>query len=64
MAALTKESQDAGTYFGTAPARFVVFYVPVLQKWTGALDYTELLARKDCTGGYIGFSSNHGFFSY
>lgn len=36
------------------PARYVVFYVEAMGRWVGAVDFTELLARKTAVGGYLG----------
>jgi len=45
------------------PARYVVFFIEGLG-WTGAIDLTELLYRKDSCGGYLGLCSERGFYSY
>jgi hypothetical protein len=37
------------------PARYVVVYVPCLDRWTYGIDMSELLGRSDTTGGYLGF---------
>ena len=54
----------AGKYFdrNAVPARYVVFFNEAWGRWVGAMDYTELLSRKTCQGGYIGAVS--GFFTY
>jgi hypothetical protein len=46
------------------PARYIVFYNEAWGRWVGAIDLTELLRRYDCTGGYLGFCSSNGFFTY
>lgn len=58
-------AKRAGMYFigeKGEPARYVVFYIAAWDRWVGALDYTELLGRKEARGGYIGAIS--GFFTY
>lgn len=62
--AMTKYAEDAGKYFdqNAQPARFVVFFVPAMQRWAGALDYTELLNRRTSMGGYLGIIK--GIFTY
>lgn len=45
-----------------APCRFVVFYIPAWGRWVACLDFTELLARKDFGGGYLGIAPD--FFKY
>jgi len=54
----------AGNYFdrNQQPARYVVFFNEAWGRWVGAMDYTELLSRKTCQGGYIGAIS--GFYTY
>jgi hypothetical protein len=62
--ALEQASIRAGAIFDTdkKPARYVVFYVPAWNRWTGAMDYSELFRRQSCAGGYVGAVS--GFFTY
>jgi hypothetical protein len=62
--ALADASSRAGTYFDkeAQPARYVVFYNEAWGRWVGAMDYTELLSRKTCTGGYLG--AIQGFYTY
>lgn len=62
--ALNDAATRAGTYFDreARPARYVVFYNKAWGRWVGAMDYTELLSRKTCTGGYIG--AVKGFYTY
>jgi hypothetical protein len=61
-------AQKAATHFdvqGRAdaePARYVVFYIEPWGRWVGALDFTELLRRKNSTGGYLFCCP--GFFTY
>lgn len=62
--ALAAAADRAGKHFdrdGRA-ARYVVFFVPAWNRWTGALDYSELFSRKTSVGGYIG--AVPGFFTY
>lgn len=67
-AAAEKATADAatraGTYFDCSgvQARYVVFFNEAWGRWVGALDYSELLARKTAQGGYIGAIS--GFYTY
>lgn len=62
--AMTKYAEQAGKYFDQdgKPARFVVFFVPAMQRWAGALDYTELFSRRNAIGGYVGIIK--GVFTY
>ena len=62
--AIAKYAEQAGKYFDKdgRSARFVVFYVPVMDRWAGALDYTELFARRNAMGGYVGIIK--GVFTY
>lgn len=46
------------------PARYVVFFNEAWGRWVGAIDLTELLRRDSTTGGYLGFCSSNGFFTY
>lgn len=61
-------AQKAATYFDkharkdAQPARYVVFFIEPWGRWVGAIDLTELLNRKDCTGGYLGICT--GFYTY
>jgi len=62
--AVAAAAQKAGKYFDRngVPARYVVFYNEAWNRWVGAMDYTELLSRKTCQGGYIGAIT--GFYTY
>ena len=62
--ALEKASTTAGKIFdrNARPANYVVFFVPEWNRWTGAMDYTELFRRQTSIGGYIG--AVPGFFTY
>lgn len=66
--ATAKMAQAAATYFDAhgredAPsARYVVFFNEAWGRWVGAIDLTELLNRKNSTGGYLGFCI--GFYTY
>jgi hypothetical protein len=68
--ATAKMAQDAANHFDAprradAPsARYVVFYNEAWGRWVGAIDLTELLARKTSTGGYLGICSAKGFYSF
>jgi len=61
-------AQKAATYFDAqgradAPsARYMVFFNEAWGRWVGAIDLTELLNRKNSTGGYLGICT--GFFTY
>ena len=63
-AAMAKAAADYFDNGGDAarPARYVVFFVPGWNRWVGAIDLTELLARKTSTGGYLGFCK--GFYTF
>jgi hypothetical protein len=62
--AVSEAAARAGKYFDSRgiPARYVVFFCPGFDRWVGAMDYTELLSRKTCTGGYLG--AVQGFYTY
>lgn len=62
--ALAKAAEAAGKYFDRdqVPARYVVFFNEAWGRWVGAMDYTELLSRKTCQGGYLGAIT--GFYTY
>ena len=61
-------AQKAATYFDSAnrtdapTARYVVFFNEAWGRWVGAIDMTELLKRKNSTGGYLGVCT--GFYTY
>ncbi len=57
-------AEKAGKYFDTngMPARYVVFFNEAWGRWVGAMDYSEMFARKTCAGGYVGAIS--GFYTY
>lgn len=64
--AVGRMAQICGAYFdreGTS-ARYVVFYVQAWGRWVGAIDLTEVLARKTSTGGYLGVCAAQGFYTY
>jgi len=44
------------------PPRYVVFYNEAWGRWVGAMDYSEMMARKSYTGGYLGAVA--GFYVY
>ena len=46
------------------PAKYVVIYVPSIQRFTPAFDLNELIRRPESTGGYIGLLAQHGFFTF
>jgi|LakMenE18May11ns_1017448.scaffolds.fasta_scaffold9665783_1 hypothetical protein len=61
--AIAKTAQLAGEYFArdqsqAQSARYVVFYIEAWGRWVGAIDLTELLSRKNSTGGYLGICGN------
>lgn len=45
-------------------ARYVVLFNEAWGRWVGAIDLTELLRRQNSTGGYLGFCSSNGFYTY
>ena len=61
-------AQKAATYFDVnnradAPsANYVVFFVEPWGRWVGAINLSELLSRKNSTGGYMGVCT--GFFTF
>jgi hypothetical protein len=61
-------AQAAANYFDVQdrndvpPARYVVFFNEAWGRWVGAIDLTELLKRKNSTGGYLGCCT--GFYTY
>lgn len=59
-AAAEKMSHDVAEHFAKNknefhPARYVVVFIPKMNRWTYCIDMTELLMRSSSTGGYIGF---------
>lgn len=46
------------------PCRYIVAYNEAWGRWIVAFDFTELLARKTSTGGYVGIAGDKGFFTY
>lgn len=46
------------------PARYVVVYVPKMNRYTVAFDMTEMMHRSTFLGGYVGMLSDKNFFSY
>lgn len=68
--ATAKVAQETADYFRanvkekTRAARYVVFYNEAWGRWVGAIDLSEVLLRSNSTGGYLGFCSTKGFFSY
>ena len=58
--ALAGYAATAGKYFDHTgrSARYVVFFHPSLNRWVGALDYSELLSRSTAVGGYLGIIKN------
>ena len=61
-------AQKAASHFDIArredapPARYVVFFVESWGRWVGAVDMTELMSRKNNSGGYIGICT--GFYTF
>ncbi|WGN90757.1 hypothetical protein [Burkholderia phage vB_BglM_WTB] len=62
MAAL---AQKTATYFSrdknpenARPANYVVFYIAEWDKWVGAINLSEVIARRESTGGYLGICGN------
>lgn len=54
-------AQKAATYFSrdkepekARSANYVVFYIAEWDKWVGAVNLSEVLARRESTGGYLG----------
>ena len=47
-----------------APAPYIVFYNEAWERWVGAIDINACLRRPNSCGGYIGITSDLGFFSY
>jgi len=66
--ATAEMARKAGIYFDAhdnpdaQSARYVVFYMESMDRWVGAIDLTEVLRRKNCSGGYLGVCT--GFFTY
>jgi hypothetical protein len=63
-----KLALDLANYFAIAPSsnvrpcRYIVAYNEVWGRWVVGFDFTELLARKTSTGGYLGVAD--GFYTY
>lgn len=67
--ATAKMAQDAANYFAARgaegdaqPADYVVFYNEAWERWVGCINLSELMRRKDSSGGYMGFCK--GFFTW
>lgn len=66
--ATAKMAQEAATYYDkdgnkdAVSARYVVFYIEPWGRWVGAIQLTELVNRKNSTGGYLGFCT--GFYTF
>lgn len=62
--AIAGYAETAGKYFDRTgrSARYVVFFHGGLNRWVGALDYTELFSRSTSVGGYVGIIK--GVFAY
>ena len=60
--ATQKMAEIMGNRFDSRlPARYIVIYNGVWNRWVGAIDMTELLGRPDSKGGY---AITQGFYSY
>ena len=46
------------------PARYIVVYIPSINKWAIGFDQTEVMARSTSTGGYVGVMSDRGFYTF
>lgn len=55
---------DINNRIDCEPARYIVFFNEAWGRWVGAVDMTELLNRRNSTGGYIGFCSSKGFYTF
>lgn len=64
LATSTLAEATANFFECTKPARYIVMYNEAWGRWVGAIDMTELMSRKEFAGGYLGFTSDWGFFSY
>ena len=62
--ATAEAAKIAGAHFDQTgeSARYIVFFIPAWGRWVGALDFTELFARKTSQGGYLGICP--GFYSF
>lgn len=66
--ATAKMAQEAATYYDkddnkeVRSARYLVFYIEPWGRWVGAIQLSELLNRKNSTGGYLGFCT--GFYTF
>jgi hypothetical protein len=47
-----------------APCRYIVVFNEAWGRWVVGFDFSELLARKTSTGGFVGIASADGFFTY
>ena len=59
--ATKKMAEIMGDRFDTKPARYIIIYNEAWGRWIGAIDMSELLSRKNITGGHP-FAT--GFYSY
>ena len=39
-------------------AGYLVFYIKEWDRWVAAINFSEVLSRKDCQGGYLGIESD------
>ena len=46
------------------PARYIVVYIPSINKWAIGFDLTELINRHDHAGGYVGIIADDGHYTF
>lgn len=59
-------SKKLGSYFDSTgrASRYVIVFIPSLNRYTPAFDYSELFSRNTSKGGYVGVASDAGFYSF
>lgn len=62
----TQIAQEVANYFNrnkpnetARPMRYLVVYIPSMQRWVIGFDMSELINRASSTGGYLGICGEH-----
>lgn len=67
-AVAAKLAQDYANYFAIGETqhacRYVVVFNEAWGRWIVGFDFTELLARRTSTGGYVGIAAQNGFYTF
>ena len=45
-------------------ARYIVVFIPNMNKFITAIDMTELIGRRNFIGGYVSHHCSKGFYTY